>query len=152
MQTDTKDNINPGEPPPVPPTPHFDLERIEAAKPVEPLGWRKRSVRRIFRRKIVIATVVVVGYMIVAGFAASFIDMHFDQQVASEKTPAAEGSLTESTPALPPSSVESSRTEIPRRARKHHPGNQVEPARQTIEIPERPGSEKPRARLVTVIH
>src|SRR5438552_9147504 len=100
MPKELKDNTNfeTNIDPPMPPTPHFDLKRIEAAKPVEPLPnnrWQqKRGVaQRKFRGRLGLFAIVAVAALIMTAAAASFILFRPAPQAASDASPSRENTF-----------------------------------------------------------
>src|SRR2546421_9936162 len=115
MQKELKDNTNfeTNIGPPMPPTPHFDLKRIEAAKPVEPLpmnrGQQKTSgaAQRKFHGRLGLFAIVAVAVLIMTAVAASFIGFRPAPQAAIETSVSKENTSAEAaTPEPAPVSVD----------------------------------------------
>ena len=161
MPKELKDNTNfeTNIDPPVPPAPHFDLKRIEAAKPVEPLPnnrWLKmrRAAQRKFRGRLGLFAIVTATVLIMIAVAASFIDFRPAPQAANDTSLSKENTFAESAapPEPGPVSTERPQTRFSRAEPRHRPNRKTVQAWEAINLTSPPSSGKPKARLVAVIH
>src|SRR6266403_3308927 len=103
MQTELKDNTNfeANNDPPVPPAAHFDLKRIEAAKPVEPLPDNRRlkmrgAAQHMFGGRVGLFAIVSLTVLIIVGIAASFTGLRPAPQPANDTSLSSENTFAES--------------------------------------------------------
>ena len=165
MQKEPKDNTNfeTNIGPPMPQTPHFDLKRIEAAKPVEPLsntGWQPKvrgAAQRQFRRRLGLLAIVAVAVLIMTAAAAAFIGFRPAPQAASDTSASKENTSAESAPTAAPVSIERPPTEKPptslsRAEPRHRTSRRMVRAWEVTNVTPAPSKGKSKPRLVDVIH
>ena len=160
MPKELKDNTNfeTNIDPPVPPAPHFDLKRIEAAKPVQPLPnnrWLKMrgAAQRKFRGRLGLFAIVTATVLIMIAVAAWFIDFRPAPQAANDTSLSKENNFAESTPPeAAPVSIERPQTRFSRAEPRHRTNSKTVQAWEAINLTSAPSNGKPKARLVAVIH
>ena len=159
MQRELKDNTNfeTNAGPPLPPAAHFDLKRIEAAKPVEPLPDNRRlkmrsAAQRVFGGRVGLFAIVSLTVLIIVGIAASFTALRPAQQSAKDTSLSGENTFAESaTPESAPVSTERPQTRS-RSEPSHRRNRRMVREFETIDVLDGQPNGKPKARLVTVIH
>ena len=153
MQTETKDNAQRIDVPPLPPPAHFDALDIAEAKPVQPIPspWRRTSdtLQRIFCRRILVIAVITEVVAIFAVVASASVDWHSNLKPSSgEMVNSINQSADE--PVTPPAtSIETNAARIVRRA--HRPSRRTRRPILLFED-ELPAFKTLRPRLVTVVH
>ena len=171
METNTQLSANE---PPVPPPAHFDLEHVVTARPVQPLSSWQRSMaalRRIFGPHVIAVAVVVAGSVIGFTVATSALDVatpveSANQDVQDVRAGTSSGTLAEranvagevepATPEIgtadmaPP--VERTLTQPVHRIRRTAPPMGGRRVIQPFEVDEDTGNQRPRPRLVSIIH
>ncbi|HEX3086698.1 MAG TPA: hypothetical protein VHP99_19330 [Pyrinomonadaceae bacterium] len=157
MHTEMKDHYDCSVAAQFPPTPHFDSESIEQAKPVEPL--RRIRFAKISRRGLQFGTAILVGLMFVVLEIATVARLNRQINAASA-TPEISNTVatTQAT-----TSNDDSAAEVPsvapintatlggKELRRGRIRRQVQPPR-VFEFDQTPLTGKPKARLVTVFH
>lgn len=168
-----KENItqHPANKLPLPPPAHFDLEHLASAKPVKPLSlWQKSvgALQRIFGPHVIVVAVMVAGSVIGFTAATSAIDVASpaepvtanDAVASSSRHPAEEATVAgEVEPATPDINMPDMNPPVQRRLtrqapriRRTAPPINVRYGNHSFEIDDDVADQKPRPRLVTIIH
>ncbi|HEU5238915.1 MAG TPA: hypothetical protein VFU37_17425 [Pyrinomonadaceae bacterium] len=155
MQTETKDNVQRIDVPPLPPPAHFDALDIAEAKPVQPIpsAWRRTTdtLQRIFCRRILVIAVITEVVAIFAVVATASVDWHSNVQPSSgEMVNSINQSADE--PATPPTTSIEKVNSVRMVRRAHHSSRRIRRPLFTLFDDELPAFQTLRPRLVTVVH
>ena len=155
MQTETKDNVQRIDVPPLPPPAHFDALDIAEAKPVQPIpsAWRRTTdtLQRIFCRRILVIAVITEVVAIFAVVATASVDWHSNLQPPSG---AVVNSINQSANELvtpPATSVEKANTAAMVR-RAHRPSRRIRRPNPLFDDYGMTAFPTLRPRIVTVVH
>jgi len=153
MHTETKNNTQENARPPLPPAAVFDERHMAEARPVQPLSERRSrkladAFQHIAGRRFAMIAPIIAGVIICVGFGAASVDLAPDALSAKDDpAQAASESLVPST-AIPMESA----VRRPTQKRRTPSSPQVRETLPPLEFSEEDGDQKPRARLVSVIH
>lgn len=151
MDANTKENVQDVASPPLPPAAVFDQQHLAEAKPVQPLRGRQAAngFQRIVGRRLTGVATMVAGVLICVGIGAASVD--WEPGLLSAKDEPAQSAVEAQAPsnAAPSSSGPVVRRPDQKRRVLSNPRGREVPS---SEMNEAEDDQKPRARMVSVIH
>jgi len=155
MQTETKDNVQRIDVPPLPPPAHFDAFDIAEAKPVQPIpsAWRRTTdtLQRIFCRRVLVIAVITEVVGIFAVVATASVDWHSNLQPPSgEMVNSINQSANE--PVTPPATSVGRVNTAPMVRRAHRPSRRIRRPNPLFDDYGMAAFPTLRPRIVTVVH